>query len=385
MPEAPVHHTCTLELVRDVLHHHLHALWQRPERARVLPPLMLWGPPGVGKSAIVREVCQQEGIGLVDIRLAQREPVDIRGLPVPRGDVVHWLLPGEWPRDPESRGIILFDELTAADRTLQVAAYELILDRRLGDLYTVPPGWYILAAGNRTSDRAVTTTMSSALANRFCHLEVDADLEVWVRWAQAAGVHPDVIAFLRFRPECFLSLDGNLERGWPSPRSWERVGLELEIGAGLSEDTLRTVLVGLVGPGAATELQAFRSWAGKLPDVEAIFEGRAPVVIPDRADQRYALCCGVVHYLWRHRDRARALNVLFDVGHKLPSDFAAMLMVDALNNRVADDIAAVITHPRFAGWSRQHGTAFMGRFRAQADRMARKALHDVADPLVVRL
>lgn len=385
MPDQPLHHTCTLEQVRDVLCHHLYALWQQPDRARVLPPLMLWGPPGIGKSAIVREVCQQEGIGLVDIRLAQREPVDIRGLPVPRGDVVHWLLPGEWPRDPQSRGIILFDELTAADRTLQVAAYELILDRRLGDLYTVPAGWYILAAGNRTSDRAVTTTMSSALANRFCHLEIDADLEVWVRWAQAVGIHPDVIAFLRFRPECFLSLDGNLERGWPSPRSWERVGFELEIGATLGEDALRTVLIGLVGPGPATELQAFRSWSDQLPNVTALFEGKTSVTIPERADQRYALCCGVVYHLWRYPNRTRALQVLFDVGSKLPSDFAAMLMVDAMNNRNGADIAAIVTHPRFPMWSKQHGSAFKGRFRAQADRMARDALGSEKDPLVVKL
>ena len=385
MSPTIIQHTCTLETVRAILQHHLTSLWDEPARATVLPPLMVWGPPGVGKSALVREVCAEQGIDLLDIRLAQREPVDIRGLPVPRGDVVHWLLPGEWPRDPQGRGVILFDELTAADRTLQVAAYELILDRRLGDLYTVPPGWYIMAAGNRTGDRAVATTMSSALANRFCHLEVDADLEVWVRWAQAAGIHPDVIAFLRFRPETFLSLEANLERGWPSPRSWERVGLELDLAQGLSEDTLRTVLIGLVGVGAATELTAFRSWASKLPAIAAIFDGTAPVAIPARADQRYALCCGVVHHLWRYAHRDRALNVLFDVGQKLPSDFAAMLMVDAMNNRPAHDIVAVVTHPRYAAWNRQHGTAFSGRFRAQADRIARQVMDNSADPMVVKL
>ncbi|HBF91048.1 MAG TPA: hypothetical protein DDX09_07755, partial [Hyphomonas atlantica] len=119
----------------------------------------------------------------IDIRLSQREPVDLRGLPVPDGDSVNWLISGEWPGDPESRGIILFDEITAADRSLQVAAYELILDRRLGNLYSLPDGWLVVAAGNRAEDRAVAQTFSSALANRFCHLDVEADLDSWCQWA----------------------------------------------------------------------------------------------------------------------------------------------------------------------------------------------------------
>ena len=120
----------------------------------MIPPIMVWGAPGVGKSTAVRELTQELGIGFIDVRLAQREPVDMRGLPVPdeKDNSVKWLVSGEWPRDSNSRGIIMFDELTAADKTLQVAAYEFILDRRLGELYRVPDGWYIMAAGNRIED-----------------------------------------------------------------------------------------------------------------------------------------------------------------------------------------------------------------------------------------
>ena len=198
--DSVIDHTCQLEELDALMGHHLKTLWAHPEDARIIPPLMVWGPPGIGKSDLVRQRCQREGITFLDVRLAQREPVDLRGLPVPREDAVHWLLPAEWPRDPDSRGIILFDELTSADRTLQVAAYEFILDRRLGDLYTVPPGWYIMAAGNRIEDRAVATTMSSALANRFCHVEVRAELEPWVRWAMDAGVHPSGGGLSAFPP-----------------------------------------------------------------------------------------------------------------------------------------------------------------------------------------
>ncbi len=112
----------------------LQALWRHPDLAATLPPLMIWGPPGIGKSAVVRAVAEQEGIGFIDLRLSQRDPVDLRGIPVPREDRTDWLPSGDWPREPESRGILLFDELTAADRSVQVAAYEMILDRRLGAL-----------------------------------------------------------------------------------------------------------------------------------------------------------------------------------------------------------------------------------------------------------
>ena len=366
---------CDIEQVQTLVGHHLDALWRRPELAQVLPPLMLWGPPGVGKSAVVRQICEEREVPLIDVRLAQREPVDLRGLPVPEDGAVSWLLPAEWPR--EGRGIILFDELTAADRTLQVAAYELILDRRLGDLYRVPEGWYVMGAGNRVEDRAVATTMASALANRFCHLEVTAELEPWVRWAMARDLHPDVIGFLRFQPERLFDMEGDVERGWPSPRSWERVSLELQLGEGLPAALLSSLVVGLVGPGAGLELLAFREWAGELPRIEDMLAGRAPAVVPERADQRYALCAAVAHHLWRMPRVDLALRCFFELGEALPSDFAAMLMMDVLNRADFDQSSQVLLHPRFAPWNERHGGAFTAWFTMHSTGRARRVLEDL--------
>lgn len=365
---------CSLEQVRSIVEMHLDALAADPERAGVLPPVMLWGPPGVGKSALVRQICADRDIEFLDIRLAQREPVDVRGLPVPVDGAVQWWLPSEYPRDPESRGIIFFDELTAADRTLQVAAYELILDRRLGDLYTVPPGWYLMAAGNRTGDRAVATAMSSALANRFCHLEVDADLETWVRWALANQVHPDVVAFVRFRPNRLLDMQGDLERGWPSPRSWERVGLATEMVDQLDAHTFRHLVRGLIGQGAALEYLAFRGWRESVPDVERMLAGHTPVEVPDAADQRYALCCAVSWHLWKAKNRKTALHVLAVLLAKLPADFAAMLAVDTMNAGTAEDVRELVNHPEFRDWARGQGAFFSERVTANATKLTREAL-----------
>ena len=218
--------TITMMELRKLLLDNLKALWdgeflksKYSDAARMIPPVMIWGAPGVGKSTIIRELAQELGIGFIDVRLAQREPVDMRGLPVPENGAVKWLVSSEWPRDPDSRGIILFDELTAADKTLQVASYEFILDRRLGDLYSVPPGWYIVAAGNRVEDRAVSCAMSSALANRFLHVEVQPDAASFLQWASRNSVHQAVINFIRYRPELLFANDeADLQRGWASPR-----------------------------------------------------------------------------------------------------------------------------------------------------------------------
>lgn len=363
----------------SLLDHQLQLLQSSPELAEELPPIMLWGPPGVGKSSIVRDLAERQGVGFLDIRLSQREPVDLRGLPVPDSErgAVDWLLASEWPRDMASRGILLFDELTAADRSLQVAAYELILDRRLGDLYRLPPGWLVVAAGNRGEDRAVAQTFSSALANRFCHLNLEADLEGWTRWASGQGLHPDVIAFLRFRPECFFDMEGGVEQGWPSPRSWTRVAQSLRHGAHLPDSVQALMVHGLVGQGAGTEFLAFRDWALALPDLEAMLAGRGPIEIPERADQRYAFCSGLAHTLWRGMgdgDRqgdvlGKRLGRFFTISERLSSDFATLTLLDAMQGpdeaTTQARTQALMGHEAFESWAQRHGRVFSEHLQAQ--------------------
>ncbi len=362
--------TATFEQARQIVLFQLQQLWASPAQARHISPLMLWSAPGVGKSTLIRSVCESMGIGFIDIRLSQREPVDLRGLPTPDGDQVRWLLSSEWPRDPLSRGIILFDELTSCDRSLQVAAYELILDRRLGDLYRVPDGWLLCGAGNRVEDRAVATPMSSALANRFCHLEMIPDVEQWTRFAHGQGLHPDVIAFLRFQPQHLLCIDHNTERGYPTPRSWQRVSTFLGHAvavsgqgkaASLDDACLRLTIHGLVGQAAGTEFLAFREWTRKLPDIPALLRGEVPVSIPSRADLQVALCASVAHHLWHgpEHELPRRLQGFFTVSHELASDMATLLLIDALQGR--DEVERetrmqlLFSHPEFENWLTKHG------------------------------
>ncbi len=357
--------------LKALLHENLDALWsndrelhtQYADTASLIPPIMVWGAPGVGKSTAVRELTRELGIGFIDVRLAQREPMDMRGLPVPDADSVKWLVSSEWPRDPASRGIIMFDELTAADKTLQVAAYEFILDRRLGALYSVPPGWYIMAAGNRVEDRAVSCAMSSTLANRFLHVEVEAEAESFIDWANMNHLHPAVINFIRYRPEMLFSQDGeDLQRGWPSPRSWERVSTMLKIAEKNKNKTrLKFTIPGLVGLGAAGEFLAFYKdmyYLDRDVDVRKRLLSGMEIPLPDRADKLHACCGAVAYHLKMEKESKnfdRMCESFLQFGLKLPSDFAAMLMSDVLAELEGTKRRElIISHPLYQEWMNKH-------------------------------
>ena len=344
MGDARSGSNCSVNSAQEIIRHHLDTIASDPTSSSRLPPIMLWGPPGIGKSAVIRELTEEMNIGFIDVRLAQREPVDIRGLPVPKEDRsgVDWMVSSEWPRadqpDTPERGVILFDELTAADASLQVAAYEFILDRRLGTLYEVPDGWYIIAAGNRSQDSAVARTMSSALANRFCHLEVEADTESWTNWAIINGIEPSIIAFIRFRPDLLLSMQGNRERGWPSPRSWERVSSEIQLAEGteLSSKSLELIIEGLIGTGASLEFNAFRSWTESLPEVEKILTGEVAPTFPNRADLQYAMVSAIAHYYAKSDEPGELMNGLFSALMFMPVEWCQLAWTDIemhLNHR----------------------------------------------------
>ena len=358
--------------LEEMVRHQVGLIAEAPDIAPLLPPLMIWGGPGIGKSSILRKIAEETGIGFIDIRLAQREPVDIRGLPVPNEDSVSWLISSDWPRDRSSRGILLFDELTAADRSLQVAAYEIILDRRLGDLYHLPDGWYIVAAGNREEDMAVATTMSSALANRFMHVELQEAPEEWVKWGLLNGVHPAVIGFIRFRPDLLFHQENeNLERGWPTPRSWERVSTMLHRFRIKDKPYLLDKMIyGLIGNQAGVEFLAFKEIAAQFDDTyELMTNPGRKIAIPEKPDQRYAFCAAVAYHLWRGKnpeEEEKLLSGFYRIAMALPSDFATMLMMDALTgNRKTDNpslFADKLYHHRgYAAWADKHGKAMRAR------------------------
>jgi len=243
--------------------------------------LMIWGPPGVGKSSIVRSVSAREGIGIQDLRLSQLAPTDLRGLPVPEDGVSRWYPPEFLPRSGE--GIIFLDEINMAPPAMQGVAQQLILDRKVGS-YSVPDGWLIWAAGNRKSDRASVYDMPSALGNRFIHLNVEPDVDSFKRWAIENRLAESILAFLSFRPQLLHRIDPQ-HNNWPSPRSW--VMAHQLLGAGLD-------VAPAIGDAAAGEYRAFCAVYNDLPDLDAIVAGNAGASrFLKEPSARYAIILGL--------------------------------------------------------------------------------------------
>ncbi len=315
-------------------------------------PVMLWGPPGVGKSQMVAQIGARHDVPVTDVRLSQMEPSDLRGIPFRVGDMVEWAIPAMLP-DAQRHGpagILFLDEITSAAPTVSAAAYQLILDRRLGE-YRVPAGWAIFAAGNRQGDRGVTYSMPAPLANRFSHFEVAVHLDDWAAWAYANGIDERIIAFLRFRPELLFDFDpAHNPVAFPSPRSWEFAHRALRK-FDASPALLLSALQACVGPAAGIEVKAFIDNLDHLPDIDAIVRGDA-VPMPKEIDLQYAVATALVGRALRARANGHAAETygrILDYARRFPHREMGVMLVSDLQRAVGPELFEV---PQFAEWAK---------------------------------
>ena len=314
-------------------------------------PVMLWGPPGVGKSQMVAQIAERHGMPVIDIRLSQMEPSDLRGIPFRVEQRVEWAIPSMLP-DVERhgrQGILFLDEITSVPPSVSAAAYQLILDRRLG-AYEVPEGWSIFAAGNRQGDRGVTYTMPAPLANRFSHYEVDINLDDWVAWAYACGMDERLIAFLRFRPELLFEFDpAHNPVAFPSPRSWEFSHRALQK-FGDVPALLTGALQACVGPAAGIELSAFVENLEQLPDIDAIVRGET-VRVPKETDLQYAVAAALVGRAIRAKSEDNASGAygnIIEFAGTFPQREMGVMLVSDMYRAIGEEIFSV---PQFSKWA----------------------------------
>lgn len=292
-------------------------------------PLLVWGSPGVGKSDLTRAFAEQVEGEVCDIRLAQYDAVDIRGLPDVANERTVWHPPSTLPLEgndwPTDKPIVLFlDEILQAAPAVQSVAFQLVLERRIGE-HKLMDNVLIFAASNRETDRAGVQKMLLPLANRFMHVNLEPSLDAWKDWALASGVDPMLVAYLNFRPDMLDQFDEAIKAGtkaFPTPRAWHAVS---DVLAALEDDPeLRDVAVSsIVGEGVGAELAAFLRSANDLPSWSQLVKDPEGIDLPTAPDMTYALVG-----MMANKVDAETAPACIKLAKRLPQEYSVMWMAD---------------------------------------------------------
>lgn len=304
---------------------------------RKFPSVMLWGSPGVGKSQGVRQVAERirESTGkkvvVTDVRLLLFNPVDLRGIPTANVDktLAIWLKPQIFQMDASDDvvNILFLDELSAAPQSVQAAAYQITLDRVIGE-HKLPENCIVIAAGNRVTDRSVAYKMPKALANRLCHFDVCEDYESWRVWAIQNKIHRNVLGFLDSAPSQLMRFDpSNDDLAFPTPRAWEMVSNVL---TGVS-DNISEVFEFIVGCIGLETAYLFKNWCevyNRIPKIKDIISG-TDISVPRRPEAVFALTSEIISYA-NKTDRREDIEAILAYAEKLPTEFRNRIFSDLL-------------------------------------------------------
>lgn len=254
--------------------------------------VFLRGASGIGKSDVVFQTSDllaqhiDNWRGVVDLRLAQMDPTDLRGVPHVFNGRTCWARPDFLPAD--GAGILFLDEITSAPPAVQAAAYQLTLSPQD---FGIPAEWMVIAAGNRKSDRGVTFNLAAPLQNRMCDIEVNTTLDDFTNHAITQGIRPEILSFLRDRPDLLHKFEPVGEvKPFPSPRSWFAVSHVLD--CDFPQQDRVELIKGDIGEEAAlifeTHLRVFET----MPRIDDILEGK-DVKLPKELNVRYCVAMGL--------------------------------------------------------------------------------------------
>jgi len=332
-------------------------------------PAMIWGPPGIGKSDLIAEIGRDTSRPVIDMRLLLLEPTDIKGIPYfdPETKMMKWAQPADLPAtikprdiakaeaevaaakvggdpveievaeeylaklrlaDSFSRAILFLDEINAAPPSVQAAAYQLVLNRRVGE-YRLPDGVSMVCAGNRESDKGVTFRMPSPLANRLVHMEMSVNFEDWQKWAIQERVHADVVGFLSQHKQKLFDFDSKSpSKAFATPRSWFFVSQLIT--EELSESMNTALVAGTVGDGLATEFSAHRKVAARMPKSEDILTGKEKDLNVKDLSAMYSLTISMCYTLQEWVGKAKNKEDGFDMAewHKCVDHFFTYMMAN---------------------------------------------------------
>jgi len=302
-------------------------------------PVFVWGSPGIGKSSIIKQIATDKNLEFVDLRLSLLDPTDLKGIPFfdQENNEAVWASPNFLPKNPDSKGILFLDEINTAPPSVQASAYQLVLDRKVGD-YELPSGWSIVAAGNHESDRGVVYRMPPPLANRFVHLSMDVSFEDWKEWAYGVGIDSSIIAFLNYDNTKLFDFDPSKnQKSFPTPRSWEYVHKVLA--SGIEPVLLIDIISGAVGSESAIAFMSFRKVMNRLPDIEKLLNSEEVEVEHD-SQVLFALIAGIITNIKQNSSKEKIDNAL-KFSLTLPKEFSVMLVKDMQQNKINVEASTV--------------------------------------------
>lgn len=333
--------TLTVEKLIQYLSKAYISLIQSEIPFKKFPAVMLWGAPGVGKSQGVRQIATNitkvtgKHVHVTDVRLLLFNPVDLRGIPTANADktLAVWLKPHIFQMDESTDvvNILFLDEISAAPPSVQAAAYQITLDRVIGE-HRLPDNCIVIAAGNRTTDKSVAYTMPKALANRLCHLEICSNYESWHNWAIENKIHESVVGFLAYKPQLLMQSETSQknDNAFTTPRSWEMISNILTyISAELND--VFPMIVGCIGEKTANEFAAWYEMFQNVPPVDKIFAG-THTMVPQLPNILFALTAHIVGYAREHHEEKELDNALKYVS-KLSVEFRNKVFFDLLKIR----------------------------------------------------
>ena len=349
-------HSGTTVTVEQLVHHlstSYTAIIENTLPFKSMPAVMLWGSPGIGKSQGVHQIAAElqketgKRVHVTDVRLLLFNPVDLRGIPTANADktLAIWLKPQifQMEENPDVVNILFLDEITSAPPSVQAAAYQITLDRIIGE-HRLPDNCFVIAAGNRVSDKSVAYTMPKALANRMCHLEIACDHTSWRNWALKSGIHESIIGFLDYQPSMLMQ-NSNNAHAFATPRSWQMVSTLL---SGVSVDLFEIypLVVGCIGEEAAL---AFREWYDvflNVPPVDKIYAG-LHTAIPQVPSILYALSSRLVSYSRTHY-KQDGIDNMIHYASKLSVEFRNKVFMDLLS--IKEVRPALKKNKTFCNW-----------------------------------
>jgi len=343
----------TITKTKAILYHIIDSIGREDSQG-----IFLWGPPGIGKSALVKQLAAEKGRPLVDLRLPLMDPVDLRGLPMVDKEKkqAKWLPPDFLPGPDSPPGILFLDEINAASPAIQASAYQLVLDRKVGT-YALPADWIVIAAGNRVTDRSVAYKLPTALANRFTHLQINPSIDEWTQWAWKNQIDPLIIGFLRYHPNILMDFDPRRNStAFASPRSWSFVS---HLSPLLDQDFALYIsaVQGTVGEAAKQQFMSFLNYRDGLPDPNDILNGNA-YEMPAELDSLYVLLGSLIQSLIDNVNDERVGNFYqFAAQHENTpyADFSLVLVKELISAfkelRMLDKIT---NHPEYTKWLTRH-------------------------------